>query len=232
MWAIFKSTDVPGERSLLCLALPSPRLPARSRSAGRGGVAAVAVHMAAVAVVLSLAAWSRPSARVTVNAVTDSPQVPRLVFVLQPGPSGGGGGGGNRQPQPPSRARAIGHDRLTVPIVRRAEKQAPANDAVPRERQVLLDARPLAAGSVFMTGLPEASPSLPFSRGPGRGEGVGSGTGSGIGSGAGSGMGSGSGGGFGGGAYRLGAIHDAFDVARRRLEDRVRRQRVRTPQEA
>ncbi|HEU4694554.1 MAG TPA: energy transducer TonB [Vicinamibacterales bacterium] len=161
--------------------------------------------MAAVAVVLSLAAWSRPSARVTVNAVTDSPQVPRLVFVLQPGPGGGGGGGGNRQPRPPSRARAIGDDRLTVPIVRRVETQAPANDVVPRKQQVQLDAKPLAAGSVFMTGLLEASPSLPFSRGSGRGEGVGSGTGSGIGSGAGSGMGSGSGGGFGGGAYRLGS---------------------------
>jgi periplasmic protein TonB len=202
---VSKPVDVSGERSLLCLALPSPRLPARSRSAGRGGVAAVAVHAGAVAVVISLAAWSRSSARLTVNAITDSPQVPRLVFVLQPGPDGGGGGGGNRQPGPPSRAQAIGHDRLIVPIVRRAEVQASSNDAVPREPQALLDAKPLAAGSVFMTGLPEASPSLPFSRGPGGGEGVGTGTGSGIGSGAGPGMGPGSGGGFGGGAYRLGS---------------------------
>jgi protein TonB len=79
------------------------------------------------------------------------------------------------------------------------------NDATPHEQQVLLDAKPLAAGTAMMTGLAEASPSLPFSRGPGSGEGVGNGTGSGIGSGVGLGIGAGSGGGFGGGAYRLGS---------------------------
>ena len=69
----------------------------------------------------------------------------------------------------------------------------------------MLDAKPLAADGVFTTGLLDAPPSLPFSRGPGTGEGVGSGTGSGIGSGAGAGIGEGSGGGFGGGVYRLGS---------------------------
>ncbi len=202
--SLSESVDVSGERSLLCLALPSPRLPARSRSAGRGGVAAVAVHIVAVSIVVSLPAWSRSGARPAVNATTDAPHVPRLVFVLQPGPGGGGGGGGDKQPRPPSRARAIGHDRLTVPVLTRAE-QLSRDDAMPREQQALIDARPLVAGSALMTGLPEALPSLPFSRGPGSGEGVGSGTGSGIGSGAGPGMDTGFGGGFGGGVYRLGS---------------------------
>ena len=56
-----------------------------------------------------------------------------------------------------------------------------------------------------MPGLFEASPSLPFSRGPGSGEGVGTGTGAGVGSGTGPGVGAGRGGGFGGGAYRMGS---------------------------
>jgi TonB family protein len=92
-----------------------------------------------------------------------------------------------------------------VPVVRRAEIPPSRDDKVLREDRALLDAKPLAAGSALMAGLPEASPSLPFSRGPGSGEGAGSGVGSGIGSGAGPGIGPGSGGGFGGGAYRLGS---------------------------
>ena len=196
---------VSGERSPLCLVVPSPRLPARSRSAGSCGIASAVLHVVAVSTVISLAAWSRSIAPHPVNATADRPQVPRLVFLLQPGPGGGGGGGGNRQAQPPSRAQAIGRDRLTVPVVRRRDRQPSRNEATPREQQVLLDAKPLAAGTTLMTGLPEASPSLPFSHGPGSGEGVGSGTGSGIGPGTGPGIGAGSGGGFGGGAYRLGS---------------------------
>ena len=110
---------VSGERSLLCLVVPSPRLPARSRSAGSCGIASAVLHVVAVSTVISLAAWSRSSAPHPVNATADGPQVPRLVFLLQPGPGGGGGGGGNRRAQPPSRAQAIGRDRLTVPVVRR-----------------------------------------------------------------------------------------------------------------
>lgn len=198
-----EADDVAGERSLLCLALPSPRLPVRSRSAGRGGMFSVVLHIAAVSIVMSLAAWSRSRTPPTVAATPDRPQVPRLVFVLQPGPGGGGGGGGNRQPAP-SRARAVGRDRLTVPVVTHAEMQPSRSDEMPREQQLLLDAEPLAAETSLMTGLLDASPLLPFSRGPGTGAGVGSGTGSGIGPGVGSGIGAGSDGGFGGGAYRAG----------------------------
>lgn len=193
-----------GERSLLCLALPSPRLPARTLAAGRGGIASVVAHIVAALVVTSLFAWSHSHRRETRRVVTESEPV-RLVFLLQPGPGGGGGGGGNRQPEPPSRARATGRDELTVPVSPRVTIQPSGHQEVPRQQQVFIDAKPLAAGSALMTGLPEASPSLPYSRGPGSGEGVGSGSGTGIGSGTGSGLGPGSGGGVGGGVYRLGS---------------------------
>lgn len=198
--------EASAERSLLCLALPPPRLPARSRSAGRGGVASVAVHLVVASLVISLFAWSHSAGRLSATATTDSPQLPRMVFILQPAPGGGGGGGGNKQPEPPSRARAIGHDQLTVPVVKRAAIAPTVNEEAPRQQQVLLDAKPMGADATMMIGLPEASPSVPFSRGPGSGEGVGGGSGSGIGSGTGPGVGPGSGGGFGGGAYRPGGV--------------------------
>jgi periplasmic protein TonB len=132
-------------------------------------------------------------------------QLPRLVFLLQREPGGGGGGGGNRQLQPPSRAKAIGQDRLTVSVTKRVEVRSSRQDNAPPPPQVLLEAKPLAWGTAVMTGLPEASQSLPLSYGSGSGDGVGGGTGSGIGPGSGPGMGKGSGGGFGGGAYRLGS---------------------------
>jgi periplasmic protein TonB len=69
---------------------------------------------------------------------------------------------------------------------------------------MVLDAKPLAAGTALLAGLSDAEPSLLFSQGPGFGGGVGSGVGTGIGSGTGPGAGPGSGGGFGGGAYRAG----------------------------
>ena len=124
----------------------------------------------------------------------------RLVF----GPGGGGGGGGDRQSLEPSAGKAIGRDRLTVPVARSADVPQPMDHASSPPRQVLLDAKPLASGTMVMTGLFESSPSLP-SRGPGSVHGVGTGSGSGIGSGTGPGVGAGSGWGFGGGAYRPGS---------------------------
>ncbi|HZL96512.1 MAG TPA: hypothetical protein VFB99_22850, partial [Vicinamibacterales bacterium] len=58
-------------------------------------------------------------------------QLPRLVFLVQPEPGGGGGGGGNRQLQPPSRAKAIGQDRLTVPVTKRVEVRSSPEDNMP-----------------------------------------------------------------------------------------------------
>ena len=105
-----EARDLPasGERrSLLCLALAAPRVPKRARSAQKGALASVMFHVAAISIVMSLTAWSRSNSRHTAESSTQvSTQVPRLVFLLQPGPSGGGGGGGRKQPQSPSRAQA------------------------------------------------------------------------------------------------------------------------------
>lgn len=202
------STDAdasPARRSLLCLVLPAPRLPQRARSGSRAGMASVIFHTAVISIVISVAAWSRSTARAPDTAAEPMQQLPRLVFLVRPEPGGGGGGGGNRQLQPPSRAKAIGQDRLTVPVTKRVEVRSSPQDNAPPPPQVLLEAKPLASGTAAMTGLPEASQSLPLSHGPGSGGGAGGGTGSGIGPGSGPGMGEGSGGGFGGGAYRLGS---------------------------
>ena len=196
--------DFASEGSLLYLVSPAPRLPARSRSASRGGFASVAAHAAVALLVVSLAVWSRPPTSTT-SSRPDRTQMTRVVFLVRPGPGGGGGGGGNKQSRPASRARAIGHAARTVPVARRAEPPTLRNEETPIQPQMLLEAQPLAADTMLMTGLPDAPPSLPFSRGPGSGEGVGNGTGSGIGSGVGPGVGPGSGGGFGGGAYRIGS---------------------------
>jgi TonB family protein len=89
---------------------------------------------------------------------------------------------------------------VAKPVI--ASEQPPDEDAAPQ--QVVLDAKPLAAGTEYVFGLPDAGPGLSLSRGPGSGGGVGGGTGTGLGSGTGPGVGPGSGGGFGGGAYRVG----------------------------
>ena len=192
-------------RSLLCLVLAAPRLPTRSRLAHRGGIASAAFHVAVISILISAATVSRSTNRPVANPAThESIQLPRLVFLLQPGPGGGGGGGGNKQPREPSPAQAVGRDRLTIPVARRPDVRQ-SQEVAPPLHEVLLDAKPLASGTALMPGLFEASPTLQFSRGPGSGEGVGTGTGSGIGSGTGPGVGAGRGGGFGGGAYRMGS---------------------------
>lgn len=190
--------------SQLSLALAAPRLPGRLGSANRGGIASVMFHLAVFSILISVTAWPRSAHRSVPDPSTQSTQVPRLVFLLPPGPGGGGGGGGGKQPLEPSVGKAIGHDRLTVPVARRADVPEPSNDVSSPPQPVLLDAKPLASGTTVMTGIFESSPSL-LSRGPGSGDGVGTGTGSGIGSGTGPGIGAGSGGGFGGGVYRLGS---------------------------
>jgi periplasmic protein TonB len=193
-------------RSLLCLVLPAPRMPARARSVRAGGIMSVAFHVIVVTSLMLLAARAG-----SITASSPDPtrhrtplQLPRIVFLPTPGPAGGGGGSGNRQPDPPSRAQDIGRDRLTAPVVEPFIATARPTDLTPPPRQPVLEARPVALGTTFLTGLPDAPSSLPFSQGPGVGGGAGDGTGSGIGSGAGPGAGPGSGGGAGGGVYRAG----------------------------
>lgn len=191
--------------SLLHLVPPAPRLPRRSRYGRTSAMVTVVLHVA-VAVVLAMLTFEPApfdARRETVHASPQPVQVPRMVFLAVPGPGGGGGGGGNRQPTPPSRAQAIGRERIAMPIARpvRAER-TPAEPQAPQ--LVVLDAMPLAAGIAYRLGMPEAPPSLAFSRGPGVGGGAGEGTGTGLGSGIGPGFGPGSGGGIGGGLYRPG----------------------------
>jgi TonB family protein len=197
-------------RSLLCLVLAAPRLPERRRSMRAGGGLSLLIHAGALAALLLAGPLWRsalpaaPTAAAAPIANRRPAATPRIVFLQTPRPGGGGGGGGgNRQPAPPSRAQAIGRDRMTVPAARRAVVAPRAADAPPPQ-QVVLDAKPLASGTALVIGAPDAAPWLPFSQGPGWGGGVGEGTGSGIGAGTGPGMGAGSGGGFGGGVYRPG----------------------------
>ena len=193
-------------QSLLHLALPTPRLPERTHSARRSGLFSLIFHGSAAATLTLLTLGAPHVTRSDVAShETTSPQIPRLVFLQSPGPGGGGGGGGNRQPAPPSRAQGIGRARATLPVAPRlavADSQPTAS--VPMNQLVTLDAVPIASGTTYQMGVPEAAPSVAFSQGRGLGGGAGDGRGTGMGSGIGAGLGSGSGGGFGGGAYRPG----------------------------
>ena len=193
---------VPQQPGLLLLAKPSPRLPTRAAAVRVATASCVLVHvLAAVALMIGTARLSGPDA-VDVNAQRQALQLPRIVFLKTPGAGGGGGGGGARQTSPPSRARAPGRDRVTVPATVAVATRPADEQAIPPS--LLLDAKPLASGVIAIAGLPEAPASLSISQGSGLGSGAGDGRGSGIGSGTGPGVGAGSGGGFGGGVYRGG----------------------------
>ena len=135
----------------------------------------------------------------------------RLVFLAPASvPGGGGGGGGNRQRDPIRRAEGIGNDALTLrttkPPAASTGRVALNEPALP---SLLLEARPLASGTVEQIGLPEGGVPTGTSTGPGSGGGVGSGSGTGIGPGHGPGLGPGTGGGTGGGVYRPGGAVSA-----------------------
>ena len=177
-----------------------------------GGILSLLIHTAAFTGLVVIGTLSRPAllpAPSKAEAISNRQPMerPRIVFLQVPasarGGGGGGGGGGNRHPTPPSRAQAIGRDRLTVPVARPVTATRLTADSPPPQ-QLVLDAKPLASGTTFVIGAPDAPPGLPFSQGPGSGGGVGEGIGTGIGSGTGPGIGPGTGGGFGGGVYRPG----------------------------
>lgn len=148
----------------------------------------------------------------TAVASIDEEEIQHIVFIArEPVPSGGGGGGGggNRQPGPIRHAEGVGHDSITLRISKPTSSTEPTTiTEQPIETktlpQVLLDAVPLASGSIEQGGLPWGGVSEGTSTGPGSGGGVGTGVGTGIGSGSGPGIGPGSGGGIGGGVYRPG----------------------------
>ena len=143
----------------------------------------------------------------------EQPQLPRLIFIAEPGPGGGGGGGGLRMPVPPPKAERKGSRPLSSPIPERikpkrieptVEPEAPLETSpVPR---ILAPVIAAAADRRNLRGVRDVADHLTRkSVGPGIDGGVGTGVGTGLESGRGAGLGSGSGGGFGGGTYRPGS---------------------------
>lgn len=202
----------------------TPRLPSRRRGALAQLVASATLHL--IAVLLTIASLvpvgiGIPAPAPALNVVRD---VAHIVFVTPDRApiSAGGGGGGNQQAAPIRRAQASGADTLTLQTRRSPPAAAIAAAAPPavlervsQPAALVLDARPLASGTVFETGLPTTSDEAEgTSSGPGSGGGTGTGIGTGVGPGRGPGIGPGSGGGTGGGAYRPGGAVTAPRVIR------------------
>jgi periplasmic protein TonB len=167
-------------------------------------LSALAHLLAALAIANIAMRPSSTAARPTPTMVNVGPVPRSIVFIARAaeGESRGGGGGGNRQTGPIRRAEGIGGDAITL----RTATPVPTTGATDTAAlpQLLLDARPMAAGTSYQVGLPVGGVSLGTSTGPGSGGGVGEGVGTGIGPGTGPGFGPGSGEGIGGGVYRLG----------------------------
>ena len=187
------------------LSQPSPRLPHHGGpSAPVFAGASALFHVTLVALVFFVVSIRGTSARATDVRAVSRLDRSTVVFLVQPGPGTGGGGGGNRHAAPARHVQARGTDSMTVPaatIITPAE--TPPDLGSPRET-VVLDAKPLAAGSTYQFGLLEGALRDSPSQGPGSGGGAGEGIGTGIGAGRGPGIGPGSGGGMGGGVYRPG----------------------------
>ena len=192
----------------LAAAPATPHLPRRRLGAATQVAASGMLHAA----VIIIAVLVRTAAAPVEDALQPIPKPAapiRLVFLMPelPVASAGGGGGGNRQPEPIRRAEGAGVDSVTLRVRKPPPVTAPSAqvpDTVTPLPSVLLDARPLASGTVAQPGLPAAVSMSGTSMGPGSGGGVGTGIGSGMGPGAGPGLGPGSGGGTGGGVYRAG----------------------------
>jgi TonB family protein len=198
--------------SLPGLVRPSPQLPARSCTTTLSQTATtLLLHLLAIGAVVVLTIARPPHPRADRGGEMLMPraeltdQTKHMVFIARATDirSGGGGGGGNRQAGPIRHAEAIGRDARTVPA-RRSVTPVGELYAVSSLPGLVLDAKPLAAGTQFQMGLLEGGVSSGTSTGPGSGGGVGDGVGTGIGPGKGPGVGPGSGGGIGGGIYRPG----------------------------
>jgi protein TonB len=162
------------------------------------------LHVALVATVL-LALGFPATVETTANA--DAAPLPRLVFLVTPGPGGGGGGGGLLQKSPASKALLKGRDPIAIPVA--SPPPAPVAQKTRPE--------PIAPSSIVSpivsapnddrdrTGVVAPVSTREDSQGAGRGGGAGTGIGSGAGGGDGPGVGPGTGGGFGGGIYRPGS---------------------------
>jgi periplasmic protein TonB len=150
------------------------------------------------------------------------PDLPDLIFVMQPGPGGGGGGGGELSEEPPSVQKIEGQDQAKVAVNldtpeeqlvyddpdKPDEPEKEEEEVVEEEVEVPEVIAPVVAQAPDDTtqkGILQGQEQLLESAGAGEGGGAGTGSGTGIGEGRGSGLGEGTGGGYGGGAYRMGS---------------------------
>src|SRR5580700_4798039 len=163
-----------------------------------------------IVVVLLIILASRLSARNATDSrlVHDQPS-DQIIWIAESGPGGGGGGGGNQMPEPPRKAELPGKAKITVPVAKPPELEAPKEppkEQPPPVQELNIPAVTQASAAEALQGLIDAQPRpLSGSQGSGIGGGAGTGRGSGAGPGSGSGLGPGSGGGTGGGVYRLGS---------------------------
>jgi TonB family protein len=221
----------------------TPRLPARGLGVASQLAASAIVHAAgalAIVAVLGGARTPKPDpSRALSTAGQPCLEVSRLVFPADAlrALGAGGGGGGNRIEGPIRRAESKGPDAITLRTRKTPEAVPRAPAALPAGERplpsIVLDALPLASGSVEQIGLPTIEVTAGGSTGPGSGGGAGTGTGTGLGAGRGPGLGRGSGGGTGGGVYRAGGAVTAprlilevrpkytSDALRRRLQGTV-----------
>ena len=161
----------------------------------------LAIHVAAVVMVLGLGRTAAPAA----ETITEAPS--RLVFLVEPGPGGGGGGGGARTPRPPARrlertATPV-PERPSVPEVATPPAPTPAPEPIPT-KPLMAPVAQVATASFEREGAIDADADAP-SAGPGDAGGAGTGRNGGSGAGRGNGIGDGSNGGAGGGPYRPGS---------------------------
>jgi periplasmic protein TonB len=191
-----------------------PRLPGpRWTVAGSQLAASATLHAIAVLALMFFSQHFAAPSPISAPAATASAPVDvrHIVFIAREAfAGGGGGGGGNRQSEPIRHAQGVGSDAMTLRARKSTPSPSPTSttgrlvDVSPPAAMLLLDAKPLASGTIEQIGLPLGGVSSGTSTGSGSGGGVGEGIGTGIGSGRGSGIGPGSGGGIGGGAYRPG----------------------------
>jgi periplasmic protein TonB len=167
---------------------------------------AASLHVAAAVVIVSISPRLTSPILVAERppVIVNTDEIRQFVFIARDSnPSGGGGGGGNRQAGPIRHAQGVGSDSITLRVSKPASPTGTTTNPTVLP-EVVLDAKPLASGTVDVVGLPVGGVSYGTSTGPGSGGGVGDGVGTGIGPGRGPGIGIGSGGGTGGDVYRPG----------------------------
>ncbi len=93
------------------------------RRLGLSFVASLCIDIAAIVLVVLA---SRLGARnvTDVRFVLDRPS-DRIIWIAEQGPGGGGGGGGNQMKAPPRKAELPGKAKLTVPVAKPPELEAP-----------------------------------------------------------------------------------------------------------